>query len=115
MTVDQFLTRLTENPEEIQFTDTIQIIDTHYDFTPCEFTNGKQINEANQNNGSCKLLSFAQLNKLSIEKTLQCFGDYYRIDVLQHPENDDHQNIRNLITYGWDGVSFKGLPLSKKV
>tara|TARA_R110001592_G_scaffold66617_1_gene204538 strand:+ start:15118 stop:15465 length:348 start_codon:yes stop_codon:yes gene_type:complete len=114
MTLDQFLTELNEKPENIQFTDTIQLIDTYYDFTPCEFTNGKQLNAAKQNNGSCKLLSFAQLNKLNIEQTLQCFGNYYRVDVLQHPENDDHQNIRNLMLYGWEGISFKGTPLTIK-
>lgn len=114
MTIDQFLTLLSDSPESIQFSETMQLIDTHYNFNPCEFSNGDQINEANQNNGSCKLLAFAKLNNLSIEQTLQCFGDYYRIDVLQHPNNDDHQNIRNLITHGWDGVHFKGTPLTIK-
>jgi len=114
MTLDHFFARLNEKPESFQFTDTIQLIDTYYDFTPCEFTNGKQINEANQNNGSCKLIAFAQLNKLNVDQTLQCFGDYYRIDVLQHPENTDHQNIRNLMIYGWKGISFKGQALTKK-
>tara|TARA_R110001592_G_scaffold361805_1_gene673712 strand:+ start:3016 stop:3363 length:348 start_codon:yes stop_codon:yes gene_type:complete len=114
MTLDQFLEALNETPENIHFTDTMQLIDTYYHFTPCDFTNGKQLNAANQNNGSCKLISFAKLNKLNIEQTLQCFGDYYRVDVLQNPENDDHQNIRNLMTFGWEGVSFKALPLTKK-
>jgi len=114
MTLDQFLAGLNETPKKTQFTDTMQLIDTYYHFTPCEFTNGKQLNEANQNNGSCKLISFAKLNKLDIEQTLQCFGDYYRIDVLQNPDNDDHQNIRNLMIFGWEGVSFKTLPLTKK-
>lgn len=114
MTIDQFLAQLNAEPGSIQFSDAMQLIDTNYDFNPCEFTNGKQLNEANQNNGSCKLLAFAQLNKLAIEQTLQCFGDYYRIDVLQHPDNDDHQNIRNLMIYGWEGVSFNGTPLTIK-
>ena len=114
MTVDQFLAELNEKPENIQFTDTMQIIDSQYNFSPCEFTNGNQLNEANENNGSCKLISFAKLHKLNIEQTLQCFGDYYRVDVLQNPENNDHQNIRNLMIFGWKGVSFKGMPLTIK-
>jgi len=114
MTIDQFLAKLKTEPGSIQFSDTMQLIDTNYDFNPCEFTNGNQLNEANQNNGSCKLLAFAQLHKLNTEQTLQCFGDYYRVDVLQHPDNDDHQNIRNLIIHGWEGVSFNGTPLTIK-
>lgn len=114
MTIEQFLAKLSTEPKSIQFSDSMLLIDTHYDFSPCEFTNGDQLNTANQNNGSCKLLAFAQLNKLNVEQTLQCFGDYYRIDVLQHPDNDDHQNIRNLMNYGWEGVNFKDMPLTKK-
>jgi hypothetical protein len=114
MTLDQFLAALNEAPENIQFSDTMQAIETHYHFTPCEFTNGKQLNEYNQNNGSCKLIFFAQLNKFNIEQTLQCFGDYYRVDVLQNPDKDDHQNIRNLMIFGWEGVSFKSPPLTKR-
>jgi len=45
---------------------------------------------------------------LDAQQTLACFGDYYRVDVLQNPEGVDHQNIRNFMTYGWDGVAFKG-------
>lgn len=114
MMIEQFLAALNENPHKVQFTDTMQVIDTNYDFSPCEFKNGKFINEANQNNGSCKLLAFAKLNSLSPELTLQCFGDYYRVDVLQHPQNEDHQNIRNFMIYGWDGIEFKQLPLALK-
>ena len=115
MNTAQFLDRLEKEPTKIQFSDTMELIDSNYDFTPCKFTNGTQLNEANQNNGSCKLLAFAKLHNLSTEQTLQCFGDYYRIDVLQRPENNDHQNIRNLILNGLDGVKFHGQPLVKKI
>jgi hypothetical protein len=114
MSINQFLARLNKEPENVQFSDTMQLIDTHYNFSPCEFTNGNQFNEANQNNGSCKIFAFAHLHKLSIEQTLHCFGDFYRVDVLQHPNNDDHQNIRNFIIYGWKGVRFEGSPLTGK-
>lgn len=46
-------------PETIDFKDVIAFIDSHYDFTPTKFINGKTINEADQNNGSCKVFSFA--------------------------------------------------------
>lgn len=53
------------NPEAIDFKDVISYIDEHYDFSPTKFTNGKTVNEANENNGSCKVFSFAKLNDLS--------------------------------------------------
>ena len=38
-------------------------------------------------------------------------GDYYRVDVLQHPDATDHQNIRQFIQYGWAGITFEGCAL----
>jgi hypothetical protein len=55
--------------------------------------------------------SFAKLNGLSKEETLACFGAFYRNDVLQNPEGTDHQNIRNFIEFGWDGIEFEGQAL----
>lgn len=101
-------------PETIRFNDVITYIDENYDFTPTKFVNGKIVNEANQNNGSCKIFSFAQLNHLSEEKTLRLFGEFYREDVLKHPDATDHQNIRNFMVSGWNGIRFEGDPLKKK-
>lgn len=115
MRIDTFLARLNSSPEQIAFTDTIATIDANYDFTPTAFYNGDLLNAAGQNSGSCKLLSFARLHNLSVEQTLQCFGDYYRVDVLQHPDATDHQNIRNFIRSGWNGVKFEGQALAEKV
>lgn len=116
MTLADFLAALQDQDKinNIQFTDTISIIDHYYNFTPCAFRNGAQHNAAGQNNGSCKILAFALLHNLSAEQTLHCFGDYYRIDVLQHPEAEDHQNIRNLIKQGWEAVHFEGQALAAK-
>lgn len=108
------LTQLKTSPETIDFKEVISYIDEHYDFTPTKFTNGNTVNEANENNGSCKIFSFAQLNELSAEKTLSLFGDFYRNDVLQNPAGNDHQNIRNFMRSGWDGISFEGEALRKK-
>jgi DNA-binding IscR family transcriptional regulator len=108
------LEQLEKSPETIIFKDIIAYIDENYDFTPTKFTNGNTINEANQNNGSCKVFSFAQLKNLSKEQTLSLFGEFYREDVLKNPDGTDHQNIRNFIEFGWDGISFDGEALKKK-
>ncbi|WP_336715043.1 HopJ type III effector protein [Chryseobacterium mucoviscidosis] len=106
--------QLENAPHEIQFKDVISFIDEHYDFTPTKFTNGNTVNDANQNNGSCKIFSFAKLNDLSKEETLNLFGEFYREDVLKNPEGTDHQNIRNFMESGWEGISFEGNALSRK-
>ncbi len=108
------LEQLEKSPEKIIFKDVIAYIDENYDFTPTKFTNGNTINEANQNNGSCKVFSFAQLKNLSKEQTLWLFGEFYREDVLKNPDGTDHQNIRNFMKFGWDGISFDGEALKKK-
>ena len=112
--LDAFLSKLKSNPESISFEETIATIEDTYLFSPTAFTNGDQKNEAGQNSGSCKIFAFAKKHDLSQQETLHCFGDYYRKDVLEHPDNDDHQNIRNFIKLGWDGVSFEGEALNTK-
>lgn len=106
--------QLERAPKTIDFKDVIAFIDEHYDFTPTKFINGNTVSEAGQNNGSCKIFSFAQLNDLSKEETLHLFGEFYREDVLKNPEGTDHQNIRNFMKSGWDGISFEGKALSRK-
>ena len=108
------LEQLKNAPKTIDFKEVIAFIDDNYDFTPTKFTNGNTVNEANQNNGSCKVFSFAKLNQLSKEETLFLFGYFYRKDVLENPEGDDHQNIRNFMKFGWDGIAFEGEALVKK-
>jgi len=108
------LEQLKTSPETIDFKEVIAFIDGNYNFTPTRFTNGNTINEAGENNGSCKLFSFAKLNDLSKEETLALFGNFYRTDVLQNPEGTDHQNIRNFQQFGWDGISFDGDALKQK-
>jgi len=108
------LEQLKNSPGTIDFKDVITFIDENYDFTPTKFTNGNTVNEANQNNGSCKVFSFARLNQFSKEETLALFGDFYRDDVLQNPEGTDHQNIRNFIEFGWQGIFFEGEALKSK-
>ena len=107
------LEQLKNFPETINFNDVIVFIDENYNFKPVRFVNGSIVNEANQNNGSCKIFSFAKINNLSEKETLALFGDFYRNDVLQNPEGEDHQNIRNFIKYGWNGILFTEDALEK--
>lgn len=102
----QLIEKLQTNPTSISFQETIETIDSEYEFSPVAFTNGSQENAANENNGSCKILSFAKLHNLSKEQTLELFGDFYRKDVVLNPTKEDHQNIRQFMIHGWDGVIF---------
>lgn len=108
------LDQISLSPESIIFSDVIAYIDTNYNFTPTRFTNGNTVNEAGQNNGSCKIFSFAKLHNLTQDQTLALFGDYYKKDVIRNPEGTDHQNIRNFMQSGWDGVKFEGEALTEK-
>lgn len=111
MQLDQFLAKIRQTPQEVSFDETISLIEELYEFTPTAFQNGDLRNEAGQNNGSCKIFAFAQGQGLSQEETLHCFGDYYRKDVLQNPEASDHQNIRNFMKSGPQGIDFEAQPL----
>lgn len=114
MTLSDFLEKLNESSETVCFTDTIAVIETNYCFSETTFKNGETENQAGTNSGSCKLFAFAKMNHLSEEKTLACFGDYYRKDVLKNPEGEDHANIRNFMKSGWGGITFEGEALKAK-
>ena len=112
--IDNFLNKVKQNPELITFQETIEVIDSNYSFTPTTFKNGNQLNNANENNGSCKIFAFAKINNLEKDATLSLFGSYYFDDVLKNPDGIDHQNIRNFITFGWDGILFDGEALKMR-
>jgi hypothetical protein len=114
MTLDAFLKHLRATPAALRFDDTLELIDALYDFTPTAFRNGEQHNAAGENNGSCKILAFGQLQGLSKAETLACFGRYYREDVLGDPNGHGHANIRNFMHHGWAGVKFEGTPLKPR-
>lgn len=117
MNLKNFLEKI-QNQQAISFNETIAFIDENYDYQPTEFSNGlgedKLISPAGVNQGSCKIFAFAQLHNLTPEQTLNLFGDYYHVDVLQNPDATDHQNIRNFMKYGWEGISFQNQPLLEK-
>ena len=112
ISLSTFINKLLVTPERVEFTDVIEIINRHYRYKPARFMNGDLHNEVGTNEGSCKIFYFAQLNKLTEQQTLSCFGHYYRDDVLKNPGGDDHGNIRNFIKTGWQQLTFDAVALS---
>ncbi|RAJ08345.1 HopJ type III effector protein [Chitinophaga skermanii] len=97
----------------IVFKDVIAFIENHYIAQPTAFKNGDAYNEATQNQGSAKVFSFAQIHNLSKEDTLLLFAEHYQA-VLNTPEATDHQNIRQFMAHGWEGIQFEGTALTSK-
>lgn len=98
---------------EVKFSDVLAFIEARYNHTPTAFQNGQQHNAATENQGSAKVLSFAQLNNLNQVQTLSLFAEHYA-SVLATPEASDHQNIRQFMVNGWNGVKFEGTALVAK-
>lgn len=113
-TLAAFLQKLHQHPETVEFTDTLAAIEAAYVYTPTAFRNGEVESAAGQNAGSCKIFAFARLQGLSEAETLACFGRYYREDVLQHPEAQDHANIRSFMRHGWAGIAYAGEALQPR-
>ncbi|GAX16173.1 hypothetical protein FisN_3Hh346 [Fistulifera solaris] len=102
------------NADDLKFEDVIAMIDTYYESQILEFKNGDMVNKPGENEGSAKVLSYAALSGLDKETTLKLWGQYYR-EVLADPKGDSHQNIRNFMKYGWEGVPFEnGIALTRK-
>lgn len=114
MNLQTFKTKLKETPNQIEFAETMAIIENNYQFTPTAFKNGTLENAEGQNSGSCKLFAFAKAENLTKEETLACFGKFYFDDVLKDPKGDGHQNIRNFMNTGFNGLIFEQDALIKK-
>lgn len=114
MTLNDFKNKLKNSPKELQFSDTTTVIEENYSFTPSAFKNGNLENSNTQNLGSCKVFSFAIKEQLTKEETLACFAQYYFNDVLGNPTATDHQNIRNFIKTGFEGLTFESEALTAK-
>lgn len=114
MSLAAFLQKIKTSPKTILFDEVLSVIEQNYIFKATAFTNGRTTNDVGQNNGSCKIFSFCRLNSLTESQTLQCFGDYYRKDVLANPYGNDHSNIRSFIDHGWSGINFDGEALIRK-
>jgi hypothetical protein len=108
---EQLLAQLVKR--EIDFSGVITFIETIYSHTPTAFINGDQENAATENQGSAKVLAFAKINQLSEPDTLLLFAEHYEA-VLADPNGSNHQNIRQFMANGWEGVSFVGEVLKLK-
>ncbi len=110
MSLEAFIEKI-HSGDPVSFTETMAVITDNYHYQPSQFSNGmgdkKLINDAGSNEGSCKIFAFAQIHKLTPQQTLELFGDYYRNDVLLNPDGNDHQNIRNFMEFGWEGIDFE--------
>lgn len=69
MTLQDFKNKLQENPTAIDFSETISIIETNYEFTPTSFVNENTKSSSDQNLDSCKVFVFALNYKFTKEKT----------------------------------------------
>ncbi|MDH5610897.1 MAG: HopJ type III effector protein [Gammaproteobacteria bacterium] len=115
---ETLIEKIKSQSESIEFEDIINYIDKSYNYSPTSFRNGPDhdfiVSKAGENEGSCKIFSFALMHKLDKEQTLNCFGRYYRDDVLKHPDAIDHINIRTFMKYGWGNIIFDATALEKK-
>jgi hypothetical protein len=102
----------------VSFSEAIAIIEQHYTYLPSKFVNGvgasQIINEAGTNEGSCKIFAFALMNGLTDDETLELFGDYYHKDVIEHPEGNDHANIRTFMKFGSKSIMYDQIALTPK-
>lgn len=114
MKLEVFKAKLKESPESIEFTETMAVVEDNYNFKPTAFKNGALHNESGQNSGSCKVFAFAIEQGLTKEETLACFGKYYFDEVLNDMEGNGHQNIRNFMKSGFEGIAFEAIALKKK-
>ena len=114
MNLKTFIDKLKNSPKAIVFSETMSAIDENYEFTSTPFKNGTLENAKGQNSGSCKLFAFAKLRAFTKEETLACFGQFYFEDVLKDPNGNGHQNIRNFMKTGFEGLIFEENPLTEK-
>lgn len=114
MKLEVYIDKLKKTPSEIEFSETMSVIESNYEFIPTAFKNGALQNEAGQNSGSCKLFAFAKLQGFTKDETLACFGQYYFDEVLKDPNATGHQNIRNFMNTGFDGLVFESVPLKEE-
>ncbi|WP_422089680.1 HopJ type III effector protein [Tenacibaculum ovolyticum] len=114
MSLQDFINKLRNTPKEVVFSETISVIEENYVFTPTAFKNGDLQNSNAENLGSCKVFSFAVKQQLTKEETLACFAQYYFNDVLENLNGTGHQNIRNFMSTGFEGLSFDKQALAEK-
>lgn len=113
--VEEFISSL--QTEQVEFSETLRIIDKYYDYQPSGFRNGlgeaAVDNPAGTNEGSCKVFAFGMMHNLIDEAVLAAFGEHYAA-VMATPQGTDHMNIRNFMEFGYAGIEFDDMPLRPK-
>lgn len=61
---------MNDSDDLLMFEDVIGVIDEHYEYGLIKFKNGDMVNEAGENEGSAKILSYAALSGMSKEMTV---------------------------------------------
>jgi len=117
MTIEEFLDKVKQGGR-VSFQETMKAIEANFIYTPMQFANGlgdgRVVNPAGKNEGSCKIFALGKRYGLSKEETLALFGELYRRDVLEHPDGADHSNIRTFMRGGWDGIEYEAEPLKPR-
>lgn len=111
MTREELITK--SKTSELQFQEVLDHIAEQYHYSPTSFQNGNLKNLASENQGSAKVLYFAKLNDLPQQDTLGLFAEHYQ-NVLENPIGEGHQNIRQFMANGWNGVTFDADVLTAK-
>jgi hypothetical protein len=109
--INDLLKRLDANA--MGFAEVLDYIAAEYEYYPSSFKNGELYNAENENQGSARILAFAEICSLSKEDTLRLFAEHYRA-VLADPDGAGHQNIRQFMQYGWEAVKFDRAVLVRK-
>lgn len=94
---------IVKSGEQIMLADTVKMIDNEFDYFEVPFNCGDAQNAINENATSGKIFSLALIAGLDKDTTLNLFGEVYR-DL--SPSGSDHQNIREFIKSGIDGLKF---------
>lgn len=114
MDLSTFLDKLRTNPGSVKIDEALSTIEQAYEVTPTGFTLGGVRFEMPQSKRSCQIYAFGQLNQLTKEQTLACFGDYYHQDVQMNPAGNDHLVIRLFVAHGWEGLKLDSMPLQPR-
>jgi 2,3,4,5-tetrahydropyridine-2-carboxylate N-succinyltransferase len=95
---------------------TVKSIASIYNAVPQGFSVGGRTNSAGENLKSLAILGFASLNGLTTEQTLPLFGEAWQ-EVQNDPDGLSHGNIRALMQYGIESVTFDsgGLSLNPRL
>lgn len=99
--------------QKLPFSEILGHIDSLYTHTPTAFKNGELQNAASENQGSAKIFYFAKINNLSKNDTLLLFAEHYQA-VLDDLQGTSHQNIRNFMKFGTEGLIFENAALHLK-